>query len=90
MAADFPFRKAPESFKRKINERKEEAEKGKAHFDSSDIQNIKNKLGLRQGAPEVKVIRQLNRLRYKNKKTLKAIGLTEADFKKFGIVIEHR
>jgi len=85
---DFPFRRAPEPFKRKVEERKKEARKAKEkHIDSSDLQNIKNKLGYTQRTKEYKVIAELKRLSRKKPKTWKAIGLTEKDFKAFGIKV---
>ena len=84
----FPFRRAPEPFKRKIKERKEEAKKAKdRHIDSSDLQNIKNKIGFTQRTKEYKVIAELKRLARKRPKTWKAIGITIEDFEKFGIKV---
>lgn len=71
-------------FKRMRKGRKKEAERAKKSFDSSDIQNLKNKLGLSQRENEARVIRELNRIRNKPR-TIKALKLTIEDFKKFGI-----
>ena len=86
---DFPFRKAPEKseFKRKIEERKSEAERAaKNHITSADFQNIRNKLGLSQRDKDAKVIFVLKRFA-KKPRTWKAIGITKDDFKKFGIIV---
>lgn len=86
---DFPFRKAPEKseFKRKIEERKTEADRAaKNHTTSADFQSIRNKLGLGKRDKDYKVILVLNRFA-KKPRTWKAIGLTKEDFKKFGIIV---
>lgn len=70
-------------FKKKSEERKVEAKKAKAVFNSDDFTSINKKLGLRSNAPREKIIFELNRL--KNPRTRKALGLTEQDFKQFGI-----
>ena len=73
-------------FKRQPAGRLREAEKAKEkHLDSSELQNLKNRLGLSQREPESRVIRELQRLRNKSQRTWKALKLTEADFEKFGI-----
>jgi hypothetical protein len=70
-------------FKKKSEERKVEAKKAKAVFNSDDFTSINKKLGLRANAPKEKIVFELNRL--KNPRTRKALGLTEQDFKQFGI-----
>ena len=76
-------------FKRKPKARKAEAKKAKKKYvDSSEHQNLCNRLGLRQDAPREKIIFELNRLRYKSEATWKALKLTEKDFEDFGL--EHR
>lgn len=70
-------------FKKKSEERKVEAKKAKTVFNSDDFTSINKKLGLRSNAPREKIIFELNRL--KNPRTRKALGLTEQDFKQFGI-----
>jgi len=85
---DFPFRKAPESFKKKIEERKTEAKKAaKNNITSADFQNIKNKLGLSQRDKEARVKQVLRRLSSKSKRAWSAIGITKEDFRRFGIRI---
>ena len=71
--------------KRKVEERKVEAEKAKKIFDAGKFTSINRKLGLRDDAPKEKIIFELNRL--KNPRTRKQLGLTDEDFKKFGIEI---
>ena len=65
----------------------EEKKAKEKHFDSSDIQNIRNRLGLRSTAPKEKIVFELNRLKAKSKATWDALKLTKEDFEKFGIVI---
>ena len=72
-------------FKRKVEERKVEASKAKKVFNSENFTSINRKLGLRDSAPKEKIIFELNRL--KNPRTRKQLGLTDEDFKKFGIEI---
>jgi len=71
------------------NTRKTEAKKAeKKHVDSSDYQDIANRLGInRSGANKEKIVYELNRLKGKSKATWKALELTEKDFKKFGVDI---
>ncbi len=77
------------AFRRKPKVRKTEAKRAKVkHEDSSDHQNLCNRLGLRQDAPREKIIFELNRLRYKSEGTWDALKLTEKDFEDFGL--EHR
>jgi hypothetical protein len=85
--SDFPFRRAPDKYKRKPKERKEEAEKAKKHFDSSDIQGIRNKLGLSKTHKEWKIKKEMIRLSKKPSKTWRLIGLTKEDFAMFGIKV---
>ena len=76
-------------FKRKPKKRKTEAKKAKEKYvDSSEHQNLCNRLGLRQDAPREKIIFELNRLKWKSKGTWDALKLTEKDFEDFGL--EHR
>jgi len=76
------------SFKRKPEERKKEAKKAKDKYvDSSEYQNIRNRLGLRNDAPKEKIVFELHRLKTKSKDTWKALNLSEKDFKKFGVDI---
>ncbi len=86
--SDFPFRKTPNKpeFTRKRAERKSEAERAKAHFNSDDIQSIKARLGLKSTASIEKTKYQLSRLS-KKPRAWKAVGITREDFKKFGIKI---
>ena len=84
----FPFRRAPQEFKRKPKERKAEADKArKKNITSEDYQSIRNKLGLSQRDREDKVLSELRRISRKNTRTAKALGITKDDFKKFGIKI---
>ena len=84
----FPFRRAPQEYKRKPEGRKKEAEKArKKHVTSDDFQSIRNKLGLSQRNKEDKVLSELRRISRKNPRTAKALGITKDDFKKFGIKI---
>ncbi len=76
----FPFRRMPEG-------RKTEAKRAKVkHLDSSDLQNIKNKLGLAQRTGETKTRYVLSRYA-KKPRSWKAQGITKEDFKKFGIKV---
>ncbi len=76
-------------FKRKPKKRKTEARKAKEKYvNSSEHQNICNRLGLRQDAPREKIIFELNRLRYKSEATWKSLKITKKDFEDFGL--EHR
>ncbi len=68
--------------------RKTEAKRAeKKYVTSSDFQNIRNRLGLRNGAPKEKIVFELNRLKGKRRTTWESLKLTEADFKKFGIQV---
>ncbi len=85
----FPFRRTPTEFKRQPQGRKKEAGRArKENITSIDYQNIKNKLGLNQRTSEEKTKHILTRFRWKSKRTWDAIGITEADFKKFGISLD--
>lgn len=86
--ADFPFRRAPEKYKRKPEERKSEARRAaKENFTSADVQGIRNKLGLSKTHKEWKIKKELIRLSKKPHKTWRLIGLTKEDFTKFGITV---
>ena len=61
-----------------------EEEKAKEVFDSNDIQSVANKLGI-SSANDDKIKFELNKLKAK-KNLWEAIGLTEDDFKKYGII----
>ena len=75
-------------FKRKPEERKIEAKKAQDKYtDSSEYQDIRNRLGLRNDAPKEKIVFELHRLKTKSKDTWKALNLSEKDFKKFGVDI---
>ncbi len=76
-------------FKRKPEERKKEAKKAKDKYvDSSELQNIANRLGISQhGANKEKIVFELHRLKSKSKATWNALNLTDKDFKKFGVDI---
>ena len=75
-------------FKRKPEERKKEAKKAKDKYvDSSEYQDIRNRLGLRNDAPKEKIVFELHRLKTKSKATWNALNLSEKDFKKFGVDI---
>lgn len=75
-------------FERRPKGRLVEAKKAKEkHFNSSDIQNIRNRLGLRSNAPKEKIVFELNRLKGKSKATWDSLKLTKEDFEKFGVVI---
>ena len=55
--------------------------------DSSDYQNIKNKLGLSQRTTRIRVIAELKRLKNKSNATWKSLKLDkEKTLKKFGII----
>jgi len=76
------------SFKRKPEERKKEAKKAQDKYvDSSEYQDIRNRLGLTSTAPKEKIVFELHRLKTKSKDTWKALNLSEKDFKKFGVDI---
>ena len=76
-------------FKRKPKKRKSEAKRAKKKYvDSSEFQNICNRLGLRQDAPREKIIFELNRLKFKSERTWNTLKLTKQDFEDFGL--EHR
>ena len=66
----------------------EEKKAKKKNVTSSDFQNIRNRLGLRQNAPKEKIIFVLNRLKFKSQGTWDALLLTARDFEDFGL--EHR
>ena len=70
-------------FKRKVEERKFEAKRAEKYFPK--YSNVKNRLGLPQHAPYEKVKFELNR--HKNPRARKALGLTDEDFKEYGIEI---
>lgn len=70
-------------FKRKVEERKIEAKKAEKYFPK--YSNAKNKLGLKQHTPDDKVKFELNK--HKNPRDRKALGLTDDDFKEYGIEI---
>ena len=54
--------------------------------DNQDYQNIKNKLGLSQREPRIRVIAELKRLKKKSNATWKALGLNkEKTLKKYNI-----
>ncbi len=75
-------------FKRKPEERKKEAKRAQDKYvDSSEYQDIRNRLGLRSNAPKEKIVFELHRLKTKSKATWKALNLSEKDFKKFGVDI---
>ncbi|HEC64676.1 MAG TPA: hypothetical protein ENI23_05250 [bacterium] len=75
-------------FKRKPEERKKEAKKAQDQYiDSSEYQDIRNRLGLHNDAPKEKIVYELQRLKCKSEATWKALQLTEKDFKKFGVDI---
>ena len=75
-------------FKRKPEERKKEAKKAQDKYvDSSEYQDIRNRLGLRNDAPKEKIVFELHRLKTKSKATWNALNLSEKDFKKFGVDI---
>jgi len=75
-------------FKRKPEERKKEAKRAQDKYvDSSEYQDIRNRLGLRSNAPKEKIVFELHRLKTKSKDTWKALNLSEKDFKKFGVDI---
>ena len=75
-------------FKRKPEERKIEAKKAKDQYiDSSEYQDIRNRLGLRNDSPKEKIVYELQRLKCKSESTWKTLQLTEKDFKKFGVDI---
>ena len=73
-------------FKRKPKGRKTEAKKAEdKHLDSGELQTICNKLGISSSGRNVEKIKfELNRLKNKSA-TRKALGLTDEDFKKYGI-----
>ena len=81
--ADFPFRKAEGTFKRKIEERKAEAKRNK--ITSADFQNIRSQLGLTKRDKEDKIKHTLRRLSSKSKRTWDGLGITKEDFRRFGI-----
>ncbi len=62
---------------KKMNE--EENEAIEKYPDSTDFQNIKNKLGLSQGEPDSRVIQELRRLKDKSDATWNAIGLNKKE-----------
>ena len=73
-------------FKRKTYERKIEAKKAEKHV--SKFSNVRNKLGLSQSSPDEKVKYELTRIMGGNPNTWKkALGLTEDDFKEFGVLV---
>lgn len=75
-----------EGLKRRTKDRVKEADRAKKHFDSSTIQNIKNKLGLSQDEPESRVVKELKRLAKKSDSTWKALNLNKKEtLKKYGI-----
>jgi len=75
-------------FKRKPEERKVEAKRAQDKYvDSSEYQDIRNRLGLRNDAPKEKIVFELHRLKTKSKATWNALNLSEKDFKKFGVDI---
>jgi len=91
--SDFPFRRLPDKpeFTRKPKERKAEAERVAAkHTTSEDYNSLRAKLGLGKRDKDYKVKNTLSRLRHKNHRTWKAVGITEEDFERFGIEIGHR
>ncbi len=52
---------------------------------TSDLPSLKEKLGLKNTAPEEKIIFALERLRSGNPKTWKSLGITSSDFDRFNI-----
>jgi len=74
-------------YERKPKGRLREEKKAKEIFNSSDIQDIRNRMGLRSNAPREKIVYELKRLKGKSKATWDALNLTEKDFKDFGLEI---
>ena len=70
----------------KVTRKTEASRAEKKYVTSSDFQNIRNRLGLRSDAPKEKIVFELNRLKGKSRTTWKVLKLTEADFKKFGVL----
>ena len=63
-----------------------EANEGKANnIDSTDLQNIKNKLGLSQSVSDDRVRQEVLRIAGKSQATRKASKLTKEEFARFGV-----
>ena len=86
--SDFPFRRLPD--KPEFTKKTETKRIVRKHATVDDYNSLRAKLGLGKRSKDYKVKNTLSRLRNKDHRTWKAVGVTEEDFRIFGIQVGHK
>lgn len=84
----YAFKTKEMIFQRKVKERVEEEEKAREKYtDSSEFQNLRNRLGLSQSTSDARVKEELMRLWRKSQETRTKLGLTKKLMQEWGLKV---